>query len=245
MPASKPFLLSVLMLFVTIIEVYGGTVGFGINYFVGVPVGGPTGSGSVNWQGDTFSIKIKEGPDFKIGPGNIGAYSIFNITDFLGFEAGLEFHSGYNNERAVVIGRVYHDGVDEPLKETIEEDSVKASMLAFGCGARFGLPFKGRIRPFVDGGVLLSRTKLEGLELEGEIKEVYTEGTNLGVYTGGGVIVFLSERLALKIPAKYRLFFKNEQTLHVEWFGEKEKFNTNVKPIPVLSVGGGVEVYPF
>lgn len=245
MPTSRGLFLLVLMLFVAVVHVYCATVGFGINYFIGVPVGGASGSGSVNWQGDTFSIKIKEGPDFKIGRANLGAYSIFNITDSLYVETGLEFHSGYNNERAVVLGRVYHDGVDESLKETIEEDSVKASMLAFGCGARFSLPFKGRVRPFVDGGVLLSRTKLEGLGLEGEIKEVYTEGTNLGVYSGGGVVVFLSERLALNVPVKYRLFFENEQTLYVEWFGKKEKFDTNVKPVPVLSVGGGVEVYPF
>jgi hypothetical protein len=245
MPTSKTFLLSVLTLFIAIAHVYGVAVGFGINYFVGVPVGGASGSGSVNWQGDTFSIKIKEGPDFKIGPGNIGVGSVFNVTGFLGVETDLEFHGGYNNERAVVLGRVYHDGIDESLKETIEEDSVKASMLVFGCGTRFGLPFKGRIKPFLDAGVLLSRTKLEGLGLAGEIKEVYTEGTNLGVYSGAGLVVFLSERLALNIPVKYRLFFENEQTLYVEWFERKEKFDTKIKPIPILSVGGGVEVYPF
>lgn len=245
MSASKAFLLSVLTLFITVAHVYGVAVGFGINYFVGVPVGGASGSGSVNWQGDTFSIKIKEGPDFKIGTGNIAAGSVFNLTGFLGVEAGLEFHSGYNNERAVVLGRVYHDGIDESLKETIEEDSVKASMLVFCCGTRFDLPFTKHIRPFFDGGILLSRTKLESLGLEGKIKEVYTEGTNLGVYSGGGLVVFLSERLALKVPVKYRLFFENAQTMHVEWFEKKEKFDTRVKPIPILSIGGGVEVYPF
>jgi hypothetical protein len=238
--------ISLLMIqIVTVVQVYGGTLGFGINYFIGVPVGGTTGGGSVTWQGDTFSVEVKEGPDFKVGRGNFSAASVFNVVSFFCVEAGLEFHSGYNNEKAVVLGRVYHDGVDEPLKETIEEDSVKASMVVFGCGARFNLGFKGRIKPFVNSGVLLSRTKLEGLELEGDINEVYTEGTNLGVYAGGGVNFFLSERFAINLPIKYRLFFKNAQTLHVEWFEKKEKFDADIKPVPVVSVGGGVEVYPF
>jgi hypothetical protein len=235
----------VLALFTTGTGVYPISLGFGVNYFVGVPVDGPAGEGTIDWFGDTFSVKVTDGPDFKPCPVSFAAGAVVKVVPPLDIEGGIETHVGYKNKKAAVFGRVYHDGNDEPLKETIEEDSVKTRLTVLNCGTRFNLPFKGRVKPFASAGFLFSFTKLEGLGLEGEIEEVYTAGNNLGVYVGGGLNFFVSDNFALSFPVKYRLFFGSPHTLHVKWFGTEEVFDADIKPAPVLSFGGGVEYYPF
>jgi opacity protein-like surface antigen len=227
------------------VQVYGGTLGLSLGYFVGAPVGGATGAGTVTWSGDTFSVEVKEGPDFKSGFANLDAGAIFKVNGFISVEGGVEVHGGYKNEKTVVVGRILQDGTVELLKETIEEDSVEMSMVVIYCGGRVALPFKGRFKPYATFGPVLSLTRLEGLDLEGEINEIYTKGANVGFYFGGGAKFFLSEKVALDFPVKYRLFFENPQTLHVEWFDTVDEFDAKIKPVPILSFGGGIEVYVF
>lgn len=235
----------ILIPLILVVQVYGGTLGLSLGYFVGAPVGGATGAGTITWSGDTFSVEVKEGPDFKSGFTNLDAGAVFNFSGFLSVEGGVEVHGGYKNEKAVVVGRVLQDGTVERLKETIAEDSVEASMVVIYCGGRVGLPFKGRLKPYATFGPVLSLTRLEGLDLEGEIKEIYTKGSNVGLYFGGGVKFFLSDKVALNFPVKYRLFFENLQTLHVEWFDTVDEFDAEIRPVPVLSFGAGAEIYPF
>jgi opacity protein-like surface antigen len=227
------------------VQVYGGTLGLSLGYFVGAPVGGATGAGTVTWSGDTFSVEVKEGPDFKSSFGNLDTGIVLNFGSFLSVEGGVEVHGGYKNEETVVVGRVLQDGTVEHLDETIAEDSVEASMVVIYCGGRVGLPFRGRFKPYAAFGPALSLTRLEGLDLKGEIKEIYTKGSNFGFYVGGGVEYFLSDKVALDFPVKYRLFFNNPQTLHVEWFDTVDEFDAEIKPVPVLSLGGGIGFYVF
>jgi opacity protein-like surface antigen len=227
------------------VQVYDATLGLSLGYFVGAPAGGATGAGTVTWSGDTFSVEVKEGPDFKSGFTNLNAGVVFNFGGFMSAEGGVEVHGGYKNEKTVVVGRVLQDGTVERLKETIAEDSVEASMVVIYCGGRVRLPFKGRLKPYAAFGPALSLTRLEGLDLEGEIKEIYTKGSNFGLYIGGGVEFFLSDKVALNFPVKYRLFFKNPQTLHVEWFDTVDEFDAEIKPVPILSFGAEVGFYPF
>jgi len=227
------------------VQVYGGTLGLGLGYFVGVPVGGASGAGTVTWLGDTFSVEVREGPVFKSGFTNLDARVVFNVRDFLSVEGGVEVHGGYKNEKAVVVGRILRDGDVEPLKETIEEDSVEAGTVAFYCGGRLTFPCTERFRPYTVFGPVLSLTRLEGLDLQGEITKVYTKGANFGLFLGAGVRFSLSDKVALDFPVKYRLFFGSSQTLHVEWFDTVDEFDVELKPVPVLSLGGGIEVYVF
>lgn len=227
------------------VQVYGGTLGLSLGYFVGAPAGGATGAGTVTWSGDTFSVEVKDGPYFKSGFANLDAGAVFNFNGFISVEGGVEVHGGYKNEKTVVVGRVLQDGTVELLKETIEEDSVEMSMVVIYCGGRVALPFKGRFKPYATFGPVFSRTRLEGLDLKGEINEIYTKGTNFGLYFGGGVEFFLSDKVALDFPVKYRLFFENSQTLHVEWFDTVNEFDAEIRPVPILSFGGGIEVYVF
>ncbi|UCE28359.1 MAG: outer membrane beta-barrel protein [Candidatus Coatesbacteria bacterium] len=228
-----------------VVQVYGGTLGLRLGYFAGVPVGVVSGAGTVTWLGDTFSVEVREGPVFKSGFSNLDVGVVYNIYGFVSIEGGAEFHCGYKNKRAIVVGRVLRDGIVEPLKETIEEDSIKVSLFTFYCGGRLALPFKGRFKTYAVFGPVLSLTRLEGLDLQGQIRKVYTKGENFGLFLGGGVEFFVSGNVALDFPVKYRLFFGSPQTLRVEWFDTVDEFDVEIRPVPVLSFGGDVGFYVF
>lgn len=221
---------------------FAARFGFGGGYMPGIPMTEAKWTEGT-YLGETVEIDMTDGYPFKMGPMNFYAGAVFNIHPMIGIEGGMDYHMGYKNKEATIRGTLNYHGVEIPIEEDISEDDIKWRMMNFGGGARIKFPL-GLISPYASGGFLLSFTKVVELDGDGDETDDYSKATHLGVYFGGGMNIFFTDKIAINIPVKYNMFFTGKHTFYVDG-DEDEDASARIKPPQILTVGVGLEVYPF
>jgi len=155
---------------------------------------------------------------FKLNFTNFGGGVVIGVMPMLSIEGGFDYHLGYKN-KAVSEGGI-----------TIEEGAYKLQMINFGGGARINFIKEGKFRPYAGGGLGFYLIKYK----------VVTEGTivpedvnSLGINFGGGINLFLNDKLAVNIPVKFNYILKTEKVAEGE---------TASKGM-LLTFGGGIEYF--
>jgi hypothetical protein len=208
--------------------VHGLGLSLGGAYFVGIPVG-ESKITAVHYGGETTPVDMTDGWPFKVGPANFALTSLAAVTPRLSIEAGFELHNGYKNEAATIIYAERQIRV-EP------EDNVKWSLWDIYGGPRVNLLSRGKVRPFVAGGVIFGRSAYELKDVEGREVEVRSSGPAFGWYAGGGGAAYLSDKMTITFPVKFNMLFGAEYSYE----GPVEGFSNDWKPGPYVTAGLGV-----
>lgn len=162
---------------------------------------------------------------------NFGVWGVYNFEPYLGVEGGLTGLYGYLNEEAQVRGAFGHDEFND---DDFEWQAYSAEL-----GGRYTILPSGLFRPFVDGGLSLTFSKVKYIEERGGMED---SGAAFGYYVGGGGNIFVTEHIAITVPVKARFFFTTEHTRTQEGGSAVEA--VYYKPAPLLTVGAGIEYYP-
>lgn len=221
---------------------YGAGLGFGGYYLMGMPMGDLTVSEAT--YNVTVPVEMEGGIPFKMGPANFGVGAVFNVIPMFGVEGGFEIHTGYKNKEADVA--VLVEGFRYEWNEP--EDNTTWTMKNIYVGGRANFPTGSLVEPFGGGGFILSISKLEpesewnGEEFE-EWVDLSLRATNMGLYFGGGVNLFVTPKVAVTVPVKYNMLFA---TNYKYYFQDRyEGYSEKWKPPAYLTIGGGVTFYPI
>ncbi len=219
---------------------YALGLAFGGTYFLGIPVG-ESKITAVHLDGETAPVNMTDGWPFKMGPANFALTSLAAVTPLLSIEAGFEVHTGYKNKEATIKTAGTLKGEDQPSEWLEPEDNVKWSLIDIYAGPRFSFRSRGKIRPFVAGGVIFGRSKYELKDLEGKQVEVRSAGPAFGWYAGAGAALYLSDRIILNFPVKFNMLFGAEYSYE----DSLENFSNNWKPGPYVTAGIGLTYAAF
>ncbi|MCP4231347.1 MAG: porin family protein [bacterium] len=215
------------------VSVSAGTLAVNGHYLFGLPVSDSIFNAS-RVGGVWVEFDMTDGFKYKPGPLNFGGGVAYMFTPIIGIEGGAEYHSGYKNDDSTFVV--------EGTPGEIDADTYKDRHLVVCAGPRFGIPTGGAFSPFFDGGLALLFNKQS--TLVGDFTDFYSEGFHLGFYVGGGLNVRIIKYISLHCPVKFRKFFSGEYGFN-DADGSTVPGGFKMTPFSVLSVGVGLEFYPF
>ena len=139
---------------------YGTAGGFGIYYFLGIPISEAKITEST-LSSLTAEIDMTDGYPLKMSPVNFMIGGIVYFIPSFGVECGFDIHTAYKNKETTIKGTITTAGETEFFELRQREDAITWKMNNFYAGARYTYPTSAGINPVGCGGLIISRSTIE------------------------------------------------------------------------------------